>query len=135
MNTKFLMDDYCFACGVKNDNGLKLNIVDAHDGVEAKIKLPLWTQGYKKIAHGGIISTILDELAVWAAFKKGHKVVTASLNIRIKKAMTVSEEYTARGTVVNIKHGLVQAKSEIVNKDNEIIAFADVKLLKSDSIK
>jgi len=130
MNTKFLMDDYCFACGKKNEHGLKLEVVESESGVEAEIQPSLWTQGYESIVHGGIIATILDEMAVWAAYKKGYKSATAALNVRIKKAMLIGDKYIAKARVVAIKHGLIQAAAEIVNEGNELIAAADVKLMK-----
>jgi uncharacterized protein (TIGR00369 family) len=130
MSTDFLMDSYCFACGAENKNGLRLDISESEDGVVSTFTPPTWTQGYKKTVHGGIVSTILDELAVWAAFKKGYKCVTAELNIRIKKAMKVNNEYVARGKVILPKHRLILTESEILNKNNELIASAQVKLIK-----
>jgi hypothetical protein len=64
-----MMDDACFACGKANDNGLKLNISEKDDGVWATIEPPAWSQGYHRLVHGGIIATILDEMAVWAAVR------------------------------------------------------------------
>ncbi|HEC78141.1 MAG TPA: PaaI family thioesterase [candidate division WOR-3 bacterium] len=130
MNTDFLMDDRCFACGAANSNGLQLQIEETADGVRAVIRPPKWSQGYKEMVHGGIISTILDEMTVWAAFKKGHRCVTAELTVRIKKAMKVAEEYLATGRVLRIKHRLVEAESEITDRDNETVAFARAKLIK-----
>lgn len=135
MNTKFWMDECCFACGHKNEHGLRLNITETTEGVEAIIKPPLWTQGYNKIIHGGIIATILDEMAVWAAYKKGYTSVTAELNIRIKKALHTDGEYRATSKVTTVKHKLIQAKSEIMDKTHHIMAFADVKLIRIDEIK
>lgn len=124
------MDNYCFACGSENTNGLRLKISESADGVESIINPPLWSQGYKRIVHGGIISTILDEMAVWAAFKKGYTCVTAELSVRIKKAMNLDDEYIAKAKVVMTKYKLIQAESEIMNRNNELIATAQVKLLK-----
>lgn len=132
MSTEFLMDDYCFACGAKNEHGLKLIIVESDNGVESKIQPPVWTQGYEKIVHGGIISTILDEMAVWAAYKKGYKSVTAELNVRIKEAMSVNDTYIARSQVLSVRHGLIQAESKIVNSRNKLIASAHVKLMQTN---
>ncbi|KPK64849.1 hypothetical protein AMJ83_01360 [candidate division WOR_3 bacterium SM23_42] len=130
MSSEFLMDESCFACGTRNDNGLKLDIAEQKDGVRAKINPPEWTQGYNRVVHGGIIATILDELAVWAAFKKGHKSVTAELSMRIRKAMRVDSTYTASARVVKTKHRLIEAESEIVDENGELIASAVVRLLK-----
>lgn len=130
MSGDFLMDNACFACGPANDNGLKLSISGDAEGVQATINPPTWTQGYHKTVHGGIIATILDELAVWAAFKKGHRSVTGELVMRIKNAMQVDQTYTANAKVVNIKHRLIEAESHILDQNQCLIASASVKLLK-----
>lgn len=130
MNTDMFMDDNCFACGSKNTNGLSLEIIESSGGVEAVIHPPVWTQGYKKTVHGGIISTILDEVAIWAAYKKGYTCVTAELNIRIKKPMAIDDEYIARGKVIRTKHRLILAESRLLSKQMELIASAQAKLMR-----
>ncbi len=126
------MDDKCFACGRENDIGLRLKITETDKGVIAPIKLNALFQGYHKVIHGGIVSTILDEMAVWAAYKKGYKAVTAELNMRMRKPMLAENEYVAAGRVVTTKHKMVLAQAEIKDLNNEIIACADVKLIKID---
>lgn len=123
------MDNRCFACGSDNPIGLHLDIQENVDGVYAKIKLNPVFQGYSQVIHGGIVSTILDEMAVWAAFKKGKKAVTAELNVRIKKPMLSDTEYIAIGKVINIKYNLVIAQAEIKDLNEQTIACADVKLI------
>jgi uncharacterized protein (TIGR00369 family) len=124
-----MMDDACFACGKANDNGLKLNISEKDDGVWATIEPPAWSQGYHRLVHGGIIATILDEMAVWAAFKKGYRSVTAQLNMRIKEPMHLEQTYTARAQVRHVKHRLVEAESQITDAQDLMIARAQVKLI------
>jgi len=130
LNNKFFMDNRCFACGKENNCGLKLKIEDKKDYAVAKFRPKDWVCGYKGIVHGGIISTLLDEIAVWAAFHQGFRSATAQLNIRIRKAMKLNEEYLIRGWVVRSRHSLIQAESEILDKDKAVIASAQVKLLK-----
>ena len=132
MNSDFPMDEFCFACGTQNENGLKLEIAENAEGVQASIEPPVWSQGYSGVVHGGIMATILDEMAVWAAFKKGHKSVTAELTMRIRNAMRVDENYTATAKVVKTKHRLIEAESSILNKKQQLIATAKLKLLKVD---
>ena len=131
MNTEFLIDNNCFVCGSENPHGLKLNIIESPDGVKSKIKFPLWTQGYNRIVHGGIVSTVLDEVAVWAGVKKiKSSCVTTELNVRLKKPVKVDEEYVAKGWVKNTKNKLIEAESEIKDRNNNVMASAYVKLLK-----
>jgi len=124
------MDDRCFACGSENQSGLQLKITENAEGVIAEFTPPDWSQGYDRVVHGGIVATILDEMAVWAAYKKGHRSVTAGLTMRIRKAMVVGDRYTAYGKVTGIRHKLVQADAKIKDKNGEIVASADVKLMK-----
>ncbi len=136
MNTEFFMDKKCFACGFDNPNGLKLSIKECNGGVKAHIELPLWTQGYHNTVHGGIICTILDEMTVWAAYLKDNlKCVTGELNVRIRTPMQVNETYTARARVVRVKHQLIIADAEIVDKSSKLIARAQAKLIRISSIQ
>ena len=130
MSSEFFMDQSCFACGAQNKNGLQLNIIENQTGVQATIDPPQWAQGYKDTVHGGIIATILDELAVWAAFKAGFKSVTAKLSMRIKNAMRTNQTYVAEAKVTNTKHRLIEAESRILDKDEKLIAAATVRLLR-----
>lgn len=133
MSSDFLMDDKCFACGSQNPHGLKLDIKEKGDHVEAVIKPPFWTQGYHKTVHGGIVSTILDEMTVWAAYLKGKlKCVTGELNVRIRTSMHVDQQYIARAQVLRIKHRLVIAEAQIIDIDNKLIAQAQAKLIRID---
>jgi len=132
MNSDFFMDESCFACGSQNKNGLKLEIAENAEGVHAAIDPPIWSQGYSGVVHGGIVATILDEMAVWAALKKGYKSVTAELTMRVKSAMQVNQHYTAAAKVVNTKHRLIEAESKILDKNQQLIASAKLKLLKVD---
>ncbi len=133
MSSNFLMDNRCFACGNENEKGLKLNITGTPEGVVSTIRLPADYQGYSAIAHGGIIATILDEMAVWAAYKNGYKSATCELSVRIKKPMYIGQEYIARGWVIEARNRLIRAGAELKEKNGEsIVASADVKLIKID---
>lgn len=130
MNSDYLMDNKCFACGAKNPHGLKLKIKENNGGVEAIVQPPLWTQGYHNTVHGGIVSTILDEMTVWAAYlKEDLKCVTGELTIRIRAAMCINQTYTARARVLRVKHRLVIAESQIFG-DDRLIAQAEAKLIR-----
>ncbi len=136
MNSELFMDKRCFACGSDNANGLKLNIKEYDGGVEALIELPLWTQGYHNTVHGGIICTILDEMTVWAAYlKEDLKCITGELNVRIRTSMQVNEKYKARAKVVRVKHQLVIVNAELIDKNNNLVAQAQAKLIRISSIQ
>ncbi len=63
-------NDGCFACGARNPCGLQMEFFE--DGNEV---VSHWTprpefMGYGGILHGGIQSTLMDEIAAWAVFVK-----------------------------------------------------------------
>lgn len=130
MSSDYIKDDHCFACGRHNANGLHMNVTRIDDGVHALIQMPAWVQSYANIVHGGIIATILDEMAVWAAFHRGYTCVTAELLVRIKKSMDIKGTYSARARVVGSKHTLVTTESSILDEDKHLVACATAKLMK-----
>ena len=130
MNTDFCKDEYCFACGPQNANGLHMKVTKTADGVQARIRLPDWVQSYAHIVHGGIIATVLDEMAVWAAYHRGYRCVTAELLVRIKQSMAIQGTYQACARIVDTKHKLVRAESTIYDEDQQVIAHASAKLMK-----
>lgn len=130
MTNNFLMDRRCFVCGQDNPHGLRLDIVETEDGVASEFDPPAWSQGYHGIVHGGIVATLLDEMAVWAAYKKGCKAATAEINVRFKKSMRVGEKYRLSGRLRTMKNNLAVAEAEARDGSGELIAFANVKLIR-----
>jgi len=130
LSNNFLMDRRCFVCGADNPRGLCLDIVETEDGVTTVFDPPVWTQGYQGIVHGGIIAALLDEMAVWAAHKKGCKAATAEISVRYKKSMRVGEKYRLCGRVTTLKKNLAIADAEAWDPRGELVAHAIVKLIR-----
>ena len=61
-----ILPHHCFACGELNEIGLhlQLQLTPAHCHVE--LTLPDRFEGWEGLIHGGIVSTILDEVMAWA---------------------------------------------------------------------
>jgi uncharacterized protein (TIGR00369 family) len=131
----FLMvdDDMCFACGDRNPRGLNLqfSVFPQKRRIETRCTLSPEFQGWKGIIHGGIISTILDELMAKITQELGIKAVTASLEVRFKNFARVSEEIRAVGEVTRIEKRLIYAQAQAFRSDGTVIAEAFGKLLKA----
>ena len=56
---------HCFACGTANPIGLNLQFYRLGGRVCADITLMRNHEGWENMAHGGIISTLLDETMAW----------------------------------------------------------------------
>lgn len=141
---KYLVgDNYCFACGPQNPVGLHLKIVeetsiidgDKKSNVYSIFSLPSKYQGYKNKIHGGIITTILDEMLVWVCYLYGYEVITAEINVRFKKSLIPDKEYKVTGRVVKEKGSLMEAETWIEDKKRNMIAIAKGKMWKVKDLK
>ncbi len=128
--TEFADDGYCFVCGPKNPIGLKL---DFHfDGKTIKTEfVPLKEhQGYMDIVHGGIISTLLDEVMVKLAIDLDMPAVTAQMDIRLKKALGVGQKITVSAEIIKDTKKILTSYAKAVTDDGIIVADATGKLVK-----
>ena len=110
---------YCFACGTANPIGLNLKFFSLGDSVCSEITLGKYHEGWQNLAHGGIISTLLDEVMSWAImYSKKNFVVTRKMDIKYVRNVSIGIPLTVTGKLVDdSKPPKVKAKSEI--RDNE----------------
>jgi acyl-coenzyme A thioesterase PaaI-like protein len=81
-----LDDGHCFGCGPLSDIGLKMRFDERPDGtVECRFSLGEAYQGWRGVAHGGIVALVLDEAMAYAAATRGLLGVTAELKMRFRK--------------------------------------------------
>ena len=95
-------DGSCFACGHHNESGLKLQFdIDAVAmTASTTFTIPSSFSGWKNAAHGGIVSTILDEVMVYACGSVGWLVATGRLAVRFRKPVPVETPLLLTGQVV-----------------------------------
>ncbi|MBI4653944.1 MAG: PaaI family thioesterase [Nitrospirae bacterium] len=123
-------DEYCFVCGHKNPIGLKLDF--SFDGKTIKTEfIPKKEhQGYLNIVHGGIISTLLDEAMVKLAIVMGMPVVTAQMEIRLRKPLNVGQKIIVEAEILTNTKKMLEAYAKAKTDDNVMIAEAKGKLVK-----
>jgi acyl-coenzyme A thioesterase PaaI-like protein len=94
----------CFACGTSNPIGLNLQFFRSGDSICSKITPGKYHAGWENIVHGGILSTILDEVMSWTVlyFKRGF-FMTRKMDVKYIKPVLV-------GTPLIIKGRLVEAE-------------------------
>ncbi|MBI5098340.1 MAG: PaaI family thioesterase [Nitrospirae bacterium] len=129
-----LIDDhYCFVCGKKNPIGLKLDFSFDGKTITTEFVPQKEHQGYFNIVHGGIISTLLDEVMVKLAIEMGMPAVTAHMNIRLRKALNVGEKITVQAEILKDTKKILEVYAKAVTEDNVIVADATGKLMKISS--
>jgi acyl-coenzyme A thioesterase PaaI-like protein len=119
-------DHWCFGCGRQNPIGLKLTFFEDGEQVWAP-----WTprrehQGYEGIVHGGLITTVLDEVMGWAIYVRKLWAVTGSVNIRFRKPVQIGEPLTARAWVASVSGRKVDVRAELRrDSDGQLLADAN----------
>ena len=102
------LDGYkCFGCAPDNEHGLRLEFFEDGDDVVATWKPEPCYQGWLDTLHGGIQSTLMDELAGWVVFRK---LQTAGVRGRIKER----------------KRAAVFIETEIYDSKGELCTRADI---------
>lgn len=94
-------DHYCFGCSPVNPTGLQMKFSANDDKVFSKITIPDHLCGWSNIAHGGVLTTILDEIMSWAALHFLKRItMTKSMNIEFIKPVYIRNPLRAEGKVL-----------------------------------
>jgi len=121
----------CFVCGVENPVGLRLAFYDVGVGeVSCEVTLPERYQGYPGVVHGGIVASMLDEVAGRAAMQGDTTrfMMTAKLDIRYRKPIPIGERLRLVGRQEKRRGRLTIVRGEIWLPDGSLGAEAEALL-------
>jgi len=121
-------ENYCFACGEENPFGLHLKFEVEGDSLVAKKIVPREFQGYEKIVHGGIVTTMLDEaMSKFIQEFFDEQALTGRLEIRYKHPTPTDEELKISAWKESQRRNIIAMKSKIETSDGTITAEATAK--------
>jgi uncharacterized protein (TIGR00369 family) len=122
----------CFVCGEKNEIGLRAKFFWDDEGRKAicDISTNELYAGYKHIFHGGIVSTLLDEIMIKALLAEDIFVVTAEMTVRFKKPVFTGDALRFEGWMVESKRSLFITEGKAINQHGEVVAEASGKYIK-----
>ena len=109
----------CFLCGDENPAGIRTRFYVEGTEVRGKITLPRHVNGYKNVAHGGVVAALLDETMGWAAtvFGKAHPMyVTGEITVKYLAPVPVGEEIEVRSRLVTDAGRLAYSEGEILHR-------------------
>lgn len=112
----------CFGCGENNPQGLKLKFRQEGERIVTNFVPTEIYQGYPGIMHGGITSTILDEVMSRTLNVQGLMGVTARLEVRFRQGIPLHKSLQAEAWVNRRKGPLADIESRILLEDGEIAA-------------
>jgi acyl-coenzyme A thioesterase PaaI-like protein len=119
-------DGNCFACGPTNPIGMHVHFDRANgEGVLARVMLAPEYQGWRGIAHGGIIMALLDEAMAHAAGFAGYRGVTASVNVRFRKPVPLERPIEVRGRVTWQRRNVLGVDATIYDGAGNVLAHAE----------
>jgi uncharacterized protein (TIGR00369 family) len=115
---------HCFACGTANPIGLKLTFYNMNDSVCADITLGKNHEGWQNMAHGGIISTLLDEVMAWTImYFKRIFFVTRKMEIKYVRPVLIGVPLTVKGRMMkDRKAPYIGAVADIFDDKNQLLA-------------
>jgi acyl-coenzyme A thioesterase PaaI-like protein len=125
-------DNYCFVCGRDNPRGLKIKIklFPEERAAETELALPREYQGWADVIHGGILSTLLDEMMAQAVWHFAGPGLTLNMEVRFHHPLKPDEAIRVRGIITAANGSRRTAAAEITrSRDNRKIASAKSRFL------
>ena len=118
----------CFGCSPTNKNGLKLEFYEDGDYVISSWKPVEYLQGYNNVLHGGIQTTLLDEIASWTVNVKAKTAgVTSNINIRFKKTVFINKgAIKLKCRIIEIKRNIAILEAELFDSEGVLCAKAEI---------
>jgi uncharacterized protein (TIGR00369 family) len=115
----------CFACGTLNVHGLHLALHAGEGRCWVDTALDRRFEGWEGIAHGGIISTILDEVMAWAVVEHDLWGVTARMTVEFKKPVLIGRPIHGEGRVMSVRRRVVETEGLLTDADGNLLARAE----------
>ena len=115
---------YCFGCSPHNDHGLQMEFFEDGEEVVSTWDPARFYQGYINMLHGGIQSTMMDEIASWVVFiKLKTGGVTSRLTSRFRKPVMLDKgPITLRAKLVDQRRNIAEIHVSLFNSNGELCA-------------
>ena len=110
----------CFACGTLNTNGLRLVLHLEHERSWAELTLDRRFEGWEGIAHGGIVSTILDEVMAWSLVAGDNWGVTARLVVDFRRPVPIDTAIRAEGWITRSRRRVVDTSARLIEIESGV---------------
>lgn len=121
---------HCFGCGRDNPIGLKLDMKLDGDRCVAYFTPKAEHESYGDCMHGGLTSTLLDEVMGDYVFRKaGKPAYTARLEIRFRSAIRIGETVKVEGWPEVHRGRLFIMKGKITHADGTPAAEAKAEMM------
>jgi uncharacterized protein (TIGR00369 family) len=119
----------CFGCSPFNDFGLHLEFWEDGDDVVSYWTPRVVLQSYPKVVHGGIQTTLMDEIAGWVVYVKcGTVGLTADLKVKFKRPLLIDQgDVTIRARLTERNKRLATISASLANSQGKVCAEAELR--------
>jgi acyl-coenzyme A thioesterase PaaI-like protein len=115
-------DHNCFGCGADNPWGLHLIFFAEPGGAVYSHWTPqLNHQGYDGMVHGGIISTVFDEVMAWSVTNAGIWAVTGRLSTTYRKPVEIGIPTIARAEISSVTSRAAEVTASIRRESDDLL--------------
>jgi acyl-coenzyme A thioesterase PaaI-like protein len=105
----------CFACGELNEHGLRLGLHVEGERCWTELVLDDQFQGWDDIAHGGIVSTILDEVMAWSLASTDNWGLTARMTVEFRRPVRLGRRIRGDGWVTANRRRLIETAARLID--------------------
>lgn len=112
-------DHFCFGCGRLNAYGLQLTFYRTTDGVLSLFTPEQRHEGYTGVVHGGIVTTVLDEVMAWALYAQEIWAVTGDLKVRFRRPVAVGVPTIAAAKIASVRSRTVEVTASLVESESD----------------
>jgi acyl-coenzyme A thioesterase PaaI-like protein len=108
----------CFGCAPDHPVGFRLAFRREGDAIVTRFTPDARYQGPPGIMHGGLVTTLADEVAAWTLVGlKGRFGFTSTLACKLHRPVRVGAEVLARGHITRDARRIVDVAVEIFQAD------------------
>jgi uncharacterized protein (TIGR00369 family) len=116
-----LESNRCFGCGPANPSGLQMQFYTDGESIASWISVPDRFSGWSNLIHGGILSTILDEIMSRSAICLLKKIpMTKSMTVEYLKSVYSGMEIKVVGKVVKKEECEAMVEGTIYNMEGQV---------------
>jgi len=129
--SKLLKEDnqMCFACSPNNPIGLKLVFEHEGDICRASFVAGPEHQGWNGVMHGGLVTTMLDEVMAQWLWSRDMSIMTAEMTTRFVNPVPIGVKLTIESRLVANKRRLFLMEADATLPDGTVVAKATAKFV------
>ncbi|MEM7332600.1 MAG: PaaI family thioesterase [Chloroflexota bacterium] len=122
---------YCFVCGRDNPRGLYMSFYDnGKDEVLSEYTVDEIYQGYPGIVHGGIVTSMLDEVVARVSMiaDPHHFMMSVTLQVKFRHSVPTETPLRILGKIVRLRGRLGKAVGQIILPNGTVAAESEMTL-------